>query len=280
VFGLNKLLALRRRYLVGAGSLASVIGLYSFAAQFGLAPANPAVAVQWLTNTVAPILTQAEVRLSPASNKTPATSTGYTPASAFNSATYPTSAYSTNSYGNGAYSAPNYPAQNYPATDIATYFSPNGGCTEAIVTEIRQARQQILIQAYSFTSPIIANALVEAHNRGVSVILILDKSQQNDPSSAANYLAQAGITTLIDAAHAVAHNKIILIDGHTIITGSFNFTNSAEQSNAENLLVIRNRPDLYQAYQTNFGQHYSHSQPHQSHSQHAPTASGITAYPH
>ena len=55
----------------------------------------------------------------------------------------------------------------------------------------------------------------------------------------------------------------MLIDGQTIITGSFNFTTNAEQHNAENLLVIRNRPDLYQAYQNNFRHHYEHSQPYQ-----------------
>src|SRR5437762_11432360 len=119
------------------------------------------------------------------------------------------------------------------------------------------------MQAYSFTSVPIANALVEAHNRGVAVYIILDKSQRTEKYSGADFVAHAGIPTLIDAAHAIAHNKIMLIDGQTIITGSFNFTTNAEQHNAENLLIIRNRPDLYQAYAENFRRHYEHSQPYQ-----------------
>jgi phosphatidylserine/phosphatidylglycerophosphate/cardiolipin synthase-like enzyme len=128
------------------------------------------------------------------------------------------------------------------------------------------------VQAYSFTSVPIANALVEAHNRGVAVYIVLDKSQKSEQYSSADFVAHAGIPTLIDSAHAIAHNKVMLIDRQTIITGSFNFTTSAEKSNAENLLVIRNRPDLYQSYENNFRHHYEHSQPYQGRSNAAPPA--------
>jgi hypothetical protein len=180
-----------------------------------------------------------------------------------------------NGYPPAGYPGGGYPAgyqNNYSAGytnayagtgDIACYFSPTGGCTEACVNEIRQAQQQILVQAYSFTSVPIANALVEAHNRGVAVYIVLDKSQKTEQYSSADFVAHAGIATLIDSKHAIAHNKIMLIDRQTIITGSFNFTTSAEKSNAENLLVIRNRPDLYQAYESNFRHHYEHSEPYQ-----------------
>jgi len=93
---------------------------------------------------------------------------------------------------------------------------------------------------------------------------VLDKSQKSEQYSSADFVSRAGIPTLIDSAHQIAHNKIMLIDGQTIITGSFNFTKNAEENNAENLLVIRGRPDLYQAYENNFRQHYGHSQPYQS----------------
>lgn len=182
--------------------------------------------------------------------------------------TYPTAGYlpagSQPNYPNG-YSA-GYANPNYGTGDIACYFSPAGGCTEACVNEIRQAQQQILVQAYSFTSVPIANALVEAHNRGVAVYVVLDKSQKTEQYSSADFVAHAGIPTLIDSAHAIAHNKVMLIDRQTIITGSFNFTTSAEKSNAENLLIIRGRQDLYQAYENNFRHHYEHSQPYQGRS--------------
>jgi phosphatidylserine/phosphatidylglycerophosphate/cardiolipin synthase-like enzyme len=119
------------------------------------------------------------------------------------------------------------------------YFSPNGGCTEAIVEEISNAQSEILVQAYSFTSTPIAKALVEAHKRGVKVEAILDKSQRTEKYSSATFLANSVIPTFIDARHAIAHNKIIVLDRDTVITGSFNFTRAAEEKNAENFLIIK-----------------------------------------
>jgi phosphatidylserine/phosphatidylglycerophosphate/cardiolipin synthase-like enzyme len=223
--------------------------MYSFAARLGLVPSDYTAALRSLTASSAPLLPGAQLNedgggafVPAASNSNPYAATGG------NAGTYQTTA---------------YPNANYGYADIACYFSPTGGCTDAVVTAIRQARQQILVQAYSFTSVPIANALVEAHQRGVAVFIVLDKSQRTEQYSGADYVAHAGIPTYIDAAHAIAHNKIMLIDGQTLITGSFNFTTNAEQNNAENLLVIRNRPDLYQAYENNFRHHYEHSQPYQ-----------------
>ncbi len=144
--------------------------------------------------------------------------------------------------------------------DIACYFSPKGGCTEAVVAEISRAQQTILVQAYSFTSAPIAKALVEAQQRGVQITVILDKSNLTGQYSSADFVLHASIATYIDSQHAIAHNKIMLIDGRTIITGSFNFTKQAEASNAENLLVIHDRPELFAQYQANFKHHLEHSQ--------------------
>ena len=69
-----------------------------------------------------------------------------------------------------------------------------------------------------------------------------------------------GIPVRIDAQHAIAHNKIMVIDGATVITGSFNFTKNAEENNAENLLVIRS-PDLAAKYTANWQAHAGHSDP-------------------
>ena len=110
---------------------------------------------------------------------------------------------------------------------------------ESSYAEINQARSVILVQAYSFTSMPIAKALVSAKQRGVSVEVILDKSQRSERYSGATFLANAGIRTLIDEQPSIAHSKVIIIDGTSVITGSFNFTRSAQQYNAENLIVIR-----------------------------------------
>jgi phosphatidylserine/phosphatidylglycerophosphate/cardiolipin synthase-like enzyme len=147
-----------------------------------------------------------------------------------------------------------------PLPPIEVYFSPKGGATEAVVEELDRAQKTVLIQAYSFTSKPIAEALLQAHKRGVRVKPILDGSQRTEKYSEADFLLHAGIPVLIDAKHAIAHNKIIIIDDQVVITGSFNFTTQAERSNAENLLVIRDTV-LAQQYTENWHQHEAHSEP-------------------
>ncbi len=137
-------------------------------------------------------------------------------------------------------------------------FSPLGGCTQLAVDTLVQAQQTILVQAYSFTSAPIAKALVEAKQRGVKVEVILDKSQRTEHYSEADFLAHAGIPVSIDAAHAIAHNKVMVIDGETVITGSFNFTKAAEEHNAENLLVLHDKA-LAAEYMANWQKHRAHS---------------------
>jgi phosphatidylserine/phosphatidylglycerophosphate/cardiolipin synthase-like enzyme len=97
------------------------------------------------------------------------------------------------------------------APRIEVFFSPNNGSTDAIVREIERARSEILVQAYSFTSEPIAKALLKAHKRGINVSVILDKSQKTQKYSSVTFFANAGIPTYIDARHAIAHNKIIII---------------------------------------------------------------------
>ncbi len=143
---------------------------------------------------------------------------------------------------------------------ISVYFSPRGGCTQAIVDQINQARKTILVQAYSFTSAPIARAMVAAHRRGVNITVVLDKENRTARYSSATFLRNQGIPVYIDARHAIAHNKIILIDGRTIITGSFNFTRAAEEHNAENLLILQGKDQIYEAYRRNFEMHLGHSE--------------------
>ena len=151
-------------------------------------------------------------------------------------------------------------AEQSKAPSIAVYFSPNGGCTNAIVSALDAAQTSILVQAYSFTSAPIAKALVNAKNRGVDVQAILDKSQKTEKYTSATFLSNAGIPTFIDGKHKIAHNKIMIIDGKTVITGSFNFSKSAEEGNAENLLVI-DAPELAKKYSENWKNHLLHSEP-------------------
>jgi phosphatidylserine/phosphatidylglycerophosphate/cardiolipin synthase-like enzyme len=141
------------------------------------------------------------------------------------------------------------------ADPLSVYFSPDGGCTQAIVEEVGKAKKTVFVQAYSFTSDPIAKALVAAKKRGVDVEAILDKT---DYGPAVNIIVDAGIPTYMDSVHAIAHNKVIVIDGQTVLTGSFNFTSSAENRNAENLLVVRDQP-IAAKYVDNWQTHLQHS---------------------
>ncbi len=153
---------------------------------------------------------------------------------------------------------PKQPAKHSQGCQWAVYFSPRGGATQAIVSAVGGARRMVLVQAYSFTSAPIAKVLLEAHKRGVDVRVILDDSQANGRYSSARFFLNQGVPVRIDRAHAIAHNKIMIIDAATVITGSFNFTKAAEERNAENLLVIHD-PKLVARYTANWKVHFAHS---------------------
>jgi phosphatidylserine/phosphatidylglycerophosphate/cardiolipin synthase-like enzyme len=144
-------------------------------------------------------------------------------------------------------------------TPVRVFFSPNGGCTDAIIDTISKAKSEILVQAYIFTSEPIAKALLNAHKRGVKVFVILDKSQKKDGYSPATFFANQGIPAYIDSNHAIAHDKVMIIDKETVITGSFNFTKSAESKNTENLLIIRSS-ELAGLYRENWMKHKAHTE--------------------
>jgi phosphatidylserine/phosphatidylglycerophosphate/cardiolipin synthase-like enzyme len=142
---------------------------------------------------------------------------------------------------------------------VQVYFSPKGGATDAIVKTLGEAKETVLVQAYSFTSAPIAAALRDAHRRGVSVRVVLDKSQKTEKYSSATFLKHAGVPVWIDSKHAIAHNKIIIVDEKIVLTGSFNFSKAAEERNAENLLIIKN-PEIAKLYIENWHSHKGHSE--------------------
>ncbi|HUI07335.1 MAG TPA: phospholipase D family protein [Verrucomicrobiae bacterium] len=144
--------------------------------------------------------------------------------------------------------------------EIRVCFTPPGGCIDTIVTELNRAKKSVLVQAYTFSSKPIADALVNAQKRGVQVQAILDKGQRKDRYTEAGTLTKAGIRTLIDPQHAIAHNKVMIIDGEVVITGSLNFTRSVEERNAENLLVIKDKATA-EKYTQNWHDHEKHSEP-------------------
>jgi phosphatidylserine/phosphatidylglycerophosphate/cardiolipin synthase-like enzyme len=145
-----------------------------------------------------------------------------------------------------------------PTADIEAYFSPHGGCAAAIVTEIEKAQSSILVQIYSISQTNITAALIAAHARGVNVSLVVDRSQTSDFSSSAPKLFAAGVPIVCDQVEKLNHNKSMVIDNSVVITGSFNFSESAESKNAENLLVIHD-PIIAAAFSQDWKKHHDHS---------------------
>jgi phosphatidylserine/phosphatidylglycerophosphate/cardiolipin synthase-like enzyme len=138
-----------------------------------------------------------------------------------------------------------------PATQlIEVAFSPNEGSEDLVVKVIQSARSSIGVAAYSFTSPVIAKALLNAKKRGVDVRVVVDEDGNKSKASIAalNLLVAAGIPTRTISRYAIHHDKYLVVDKATVQTGSFNYSKAAAKSNSENVVVIWNNPDLALSY--------------------------------
>lgn len=124
---------------------------------------------------------------------------------------------------------------------IDTCFSPSGNCADLICRNIDSAKNEILVQAYSFTSQKIADSLLRAKERGVVVRVMVDKSAIKTRGSMLGLLVQNQLDVFYDKVSGLAHNKTMVIDQNKVITGSYNFTNAADNRNSENLLIIDNK---------------------------------------
>ena len=138
-------------------------------------------------------------------------------------------------------------------------FTPGDQCADVAIATIDRATRSIRVQAYSFTSAPIAKALIDAKKSGIDVQVILDKSNVSARYSAAKFLQDVGIPVFIDHKHAIAHNKVIIVDGTVVITGSYNFTAAAETHNAENMIVLKG--NVARSYLDNWEKHREHSTP-------------------
>ena len=152
----------------------------------------------------------------------------------------------------------NFSLSSVVNADTKVYFSPNGGCQEAVVNEINNAKKSIDIAMYSFTSRPIVQALVDAKNRQVKIRIVLDKAQKNERYSKSRYLSSKGFDVKYHLGPGLMHNKFAVIDGGEVLTGSFNWTASAEKRNEENLLVITDK-ELSEKYSERFSHLWSES---------------------
>ena len=148
-------------------------------------------------------------------------------------------------------------AQGPAAATVSVCFTPGPlSCGEQIADRIDGATKRVRVQAYWLTSPTILRAIAAAKRRGLDVEAILDKTQDRTASArsrytSATYLANAGVPVWIDDAPAIAHNKVIVLDDDVVITGSFNFTKSADTRNTENVVVL-DSPEVAEWFNRNW----------------------------
>lgn len=143
---------------------------------------------------------------------------------------------------------PNTPIILDATTRLQMGTSPDGGALKLVLSAIDSASSSIEVASYSFTSKKIAQALLNKHRQGIKVRVVMDQSQESDKYSSATFLANAGIPVRINSRYAIQHSKIMIIDQHTVETGSFNFSNAAATRNSENVLVIWHQPELAKQY--------------------------------
>ena len=137
-----------------------------------------------------------------------------------------------------------------PSSQIEVAFSPDAGAETLVLKVIASARTSLRLAAYSFTSPVVVRALVEAQRRGVDVrVLIDDRGNRGKANIAAmNLVVGADIPTRVIPAYAIHHDKYIVVDARHTETGSFNFSQTAANANSENVLVVWNNPKVASTY--------------------------------
>ncbi len=157
--------------------------------------------------------------------------------------------------------------ESLPATGtIEVLFEPGDDTDGAIGRVIDGAREQVLVQAYLFTSRPIAQALLRAAGRGVDVRVLADATTHRRPQrNALPALIGGGIPVALEGDFPNAHNKVIVVDAEgrhpAVVTGSYNFTWTAEHRNAENVLILRDNPALARRYADNWHRHRRSAEP-------------------
>ncbi|MFV7529097.1 phospholipase D family protein [Enterobacter mori] len=139
-------------------------------------------------------------------------------------------------------------------------FSASQNALQLVLSTINNARLNIDVAAYSFTSKPVAAAFAAAKNRGVAVRVVADEKSNNGKYTAVTFLANQGVPVRLNGRYAIMHNKFIVVDGNTVQTGSFNYTASAVSRNAENVLLIKEVPELAATYQGEFNRLWKESE--------------------
>ena len=133
---------------------------------------------------------------------------------------------------------------------IESAFSPEAGSEALVIKVINSSERTIRLAAYSFTSPVVVQALLDAKKRGVDIRVVVDDRGNHSKASIAalNLLVNTGIPTRTISAYAIHHDKYIVSDEMNVQTGSFNYSKAAAKSNSENVIVIWNNREVAASY--------------------------------
>ena len=142
------------------------------------------------------------------------------------------------------------PALSQAAPGVQIGFSPEGSARVLVLATIGSARYHIHMLAYAFQAPDIVQALVAAQKRGVEVQVVIDKRRNQGKASRAAMEAaiRGGVKLRTNDRFHIHHDKTIIVDDDTVETGSFNFAPSAETLNSENVIVLRDMPEVARQY--------------------------------
>jgi phosphatidylserine/phosphatidylglycerophosphate/cardiolipin synthase-like enzyme len=151
-------------------------------------------------------------------------------------------------------------------TNVRALFSPWDDVEGALTDELGQAQKSIDVQAYLLTSRVITRALLSASSRGVRVRVLADAKQaERAGAKSLDELVRGGVAVWQETRYAAAHNKLLLIDlesaNPVVITGSYNFTWSAQARNAENVVIITGDAALAKRYAANWRRHRDEAEP-------------------
>lgn len=135
---------------------------------------------------------------------------------------------------------------------LENYFCPEDWCANKVLEELQAANESIHFMTFSFTHEKIGDALVEKFNQGVEVKGIFEKSQ-NNAFTQFEKLKEGGIPVQWDNNKYNMHHKVFIIDGKTVITGSFNPTKNGDTRNDENLLIIHDQ-NIAEKFEEEFAQ--------------------------
>lgn len=137
---------------------------------------------------------------------------------------------------------------------VEVHFTPSSACEDSIVSLIGSANKTIDAAVYSINNNEIVRALKEAHQRGVKLRILTDKTQAGLKSSKVLDLYRYGINIKVNSSFKIEHNKFAIFDGQKVSTGSFNWTNPASQKNSENCLFVAHDSKTVARYAKRFNE--------------------------